>query len=124
MCSACRPRRELDLGLLDHASIRRSWFGSEFRHRAEALEGSLELRERLRVGPAALGLLRGQDGVVDGLLTLRALAEVVSEELDHLVHPTGAELLEPPPHGGVVDASPPLEQARYATSWVSACLKV
>ena len=38
-----------------------------------------------------------QDGVVDGLLAFRALAEVVGEELDYLVEPIGLAVPSPRP---------------------------
>ena len=63
------------------------------------------------MGPAPLGLLGGQDGVVDGLLGLAAPAEMVGEQLDHLVEAPGVELFERRAHRGVIHAPAALEQS-------------
>src|SRR5262249_50677943 len=110
LCVAAQ--RELDLGLLDDSIDPPQLVRLRVRHSREPLEGSLELSERLGIGPPSLRLFGREDGITDGLFPLRALTEVVRQELDNLVQAAGAELLEPPPHRGVVDASPALEEAR------------
>jgi hypothetical protein len=52
----------------------------------EPFVGVLEKGECLGIGPAALGLFGGEDGVIDGLLVLAAAAEVIGEKFDHLVY--------------------------------------
>ena len=58
--------RELDLRLLDDRVDPAEPIRRRVRHRGKSLEGVLEERERLGVGPAALRLFCGQDGIVDG----------------------------------------------------------
>ena len=91
--------------------MRRSRFASVSRQGLEALEGVLEERLRLDVGPAALRLLGGENGVVDGLLVLAAAAEVVGEQLHHLVEALRVQLLDPARGGGVVLAPPTIEES-------------
>src|SRR5262245_25134169 len=86
--------RELDLSLLDDSvdpaqSIRRRVW-----QRGQSRQGRLEIRQRLLVRPPALGLLSSQDRIVHCLLDVVAAAEVISEQLDHIVEPSRELLLE------------------------------
>src|SRR5438093_3224798 len=104
-----RPKaaeREADLGLLQHGVDPAPTVLGGVRHGAETLERLVEEAERLGVGPSALGLLRREQRVIDGLLIVRARAEMVREELDDLVHAWPVDLFEPAAGGGMKDASP------------------
>lgn len=104
------PEGEHQLPLLDHRVDATKPVHLGVRQGLKALEGVLEEGLRLGVGPTALRLLGGENGVVDGLLVLAAAAEVVGEQLHHLVQALGVQLLEPERGGGVVLAPPTIEE--------------
>ena len=103
-------QRELDLGLLEHRVDTPASIGLAVLHGLEALERAREQLERFGGRPPLLRLLAGADRVVDRLLGLAAAAEVIREELHHVVEPAGVERLETEPGGHVVPAPAALEE--------------
>ena len=72
--------------------------------------GRTRRRPTPRCWPMTLRLLAGLDRVVDGLVVLGAPAEMVGEQLYHVVEPARVDLLDARSGGGVVLTAPPLQQ--------------
>jgi hypothetical protein len=103
---------ELDLGLLDDGVDPAQSIGVGVRHRVEALEGSVEVGDGLGVGPAPVRFPGGEQRVVHRLLRLVRAAEVMREELGHLMGSFRVEALQRRARRRVMGAPAPLEEAR------------
>src|SRR5258708_5782992 len=95
--------REFDFGLLDNGVDAAQPVGFRIGQQIEAVEGIVEVSQRLAVGPAALRLLSRQDRVVNRLFRLVAAPEVQRQEFCDFVGPTAVKLLESAPDSAVMD---------------------
>jgi hypothetical protein len=103
--------RELDLGLLYHGIDTAQAIGLCVRHRLEAVQRILKVRQRLAVCPTTLRFLGGKDGVIDRFFDLVAATKVQRQEFCDFVAATLIELFEGMSDGAVVGPAMPLEHA-------------
>src|ERR1700720_2564492 len=78
------PERKFDIALLQHGVDAAQPVRLGIGHRLEPPQRILEIRYRLAVGPPALRLFRGENGVIDALFRLIAAAEMKGQSVGDL----------------------------------------
>jgi hypothetical protein len=102
--------RKLDLALLYHGIDTAQAIGPGVRHRVEAVQRILKVRQRLAVCPATLRFLGGTDGVIDRFFGLAATTKVQRQQFRDFVLAAAIEFLKRVSNGAVIGAAMPLKQ--------------